>query len=169
MKEKYLDMKSIMISRKILNKLFNNNFVLLILFNIILLLWYKSYFVQCEQCLENSYCPPCICEQQYHIAYFGYCLNIVYLIYSLIKDNKTKQLIKMDKVLMCFYVLFVNILSYLLFEEFQPICEPCLDNTACPPCISQEQYFIIYFGVVLNIVICVYYLLKSCWNKTKKK
>ena len=25
------------------------------------------------------------------------------------------------------------------------MCEPCLDNIDCPPCLSKEQYFIIYF------------------------
>jgi len=36
------------------------------------------------------------------------------------------------------------IFSYLYF---QPLCEPCLSNLACPPCISKEQIFLSWFGV----------------------
>ena len=132
-----------------------NKFLWLIVLNFILLIfyYYEGLNIECEQCLPNVYCEPCISDEQYFIVYFGGCLNIIWLIYSIIRDRKSKQLVKTNKVLIFVYFVFVNTLLYLLFKDFQPLCKPCLDNVDCPLCISKEQYFIIYFGIAINVVI----------------
>jgi len=61
-----------------------------------------------------------------------------------------------------YFLLFVgtNFLFFLLYKYYQPLCEPCLNKEDCPPCISKEQYYIIYTTVVLNIAMILYYYLK---------
>lgn len=142
---------------------FKNSITGLLFFDIFLFLWYNSYGVECEPCLPNVYCEPCICDAQYFIAYFGCCMNIVWLLYIIIRDRKSKQLVKISKALIFVYFVFINILLFLLFKNFQPLCEPCLDNVDCPPCISTEQYFIIYFGIAINVIIGI------CLFKKMKK
>jgi hypothetical protein len=34
-------------------------------------------------------------------------------------------------------------MSGILFWYWQPLCEPCLFNTNCPPCISHLQYALV--------------------------
>lgn len=62
-----------------------------------------------------------------------------------------------------YFLLFVcaNFLFFLLYKYYQPLCELCLNREDCPPCISKEQYFIIYFGIVLNIAMILYYIFKK--------
>ena len=61
------------------------------------------------------------------------------------------------------FLLFVstNFLFFVLYKYYQPLCELCLNREDCPPCISKEQYFIIYFGIVLNIAMILYYIFKK--------
>lgn len=62
----------------------------------------------------------------------------------------------------CFLVFIsTNILFFLLYKYYQPLCEPCLNKEDCPPCISKEQYYIIYFSIVLNIAVLSYYIFKK--------
>ena len=55
----------------------------------------------------------------------------------------------------------VTLLGYLLFEYYQPLCEPCLPNTYCPPCRSKEQYMVQYTTGVIDalILLRIFYLL----------
>ena len=70
----------------------------------------------------------------------------------------------------CFFKLTViDIVLFLLFRYYQPLCEPCLDND-CPPCLSKEQYIIIYIGIVTNIlgfIICIYKMVKKKQKNNK--
>jgi len=53
-------------------------------------------------------------------------------------------------------ILFIIILgtSYMLYGYYQPLCEPCLHGTGCPPCKSKEQFMIMYlFGTIELIVL----------------
>lgn len=43
-------------------------------------------------------------------------------------------------------------LGYVLFWCWQPQCEPCLADMDCPPCISQEQYFIAGSTTLLIVI-----------------
>ena len=71
----------------------------------------------------------------------------------------------------CFFKLIViDLVLFLLFRHYQPLCEPCLDND-CPPCVSKEQYIIIYIGIVLNIlgfIICIYKTVKNKQKNNKR-
>jgi len=53
----------------------------------------------------------------------------------------------------------VDIFLYLLFRYYQPFCEPCLSND-CPPCLSEEQYFIIYLAVGFNVIYFLYLIFR---------
>ena len=55
---------------------------------------------------------------------------------------------------------------FLLFRYYQPMCEPCLYNIDCPPCLSKEQYFIIYFGIAINTIFAIFWLFKRIKRKT---
>jgi hypothetical protein len=148
---------------------FKNSIISLLFIDILLFLCYNSYCVKCEPCLPEVYCEPCICDEQYFIAYFGCCLNIIWLIYSCIRNRKSKQLKKIDKISMCVYFVLVNTLLYLLFKDFQPICEHCLDNTDYSLCMSKEQSFIIHFGIAINIIFGIFCVFKQRRIKLRKQ
>lgn len=59
-----------------------------------------------------------------------------------------------------FLLIVIDLILLLLYWYYQPLCEPCLDKQDCPPCLSKEQYFIIYFGLGLNLIFFLYYLYK---------
>lgn len=151
----------ITIPNKITNNILIKSFLLLLFFNMLLLLLYKSIHIECEPCLPDCYCEPCICKEQYFIVYFGCCMNIIGLICSMIIWKKLRQFTSTDKILMLVYFVFINMLLYLSFKDFQSICVPCLDDTDCPPCISEEQYILIYFGIAINVILCVFCAFKS--------
>lgn len=42
-------------------------------------------------------------------------------------------------------LLCANLILFGTYKYFQPLCEPCLPNTDCPPCVSGQQEFIMYY------------------------
>lgn len=54
----------------------------------------------------------------------------------------------------------ITLLGFLLFKYYQPLCEPCLPDTDCPPCRSKEQYKVEYIFGALDIIIIsrIFYL-----------
>jgi hypothetical protein len=44
----------------------------------------------------------------------------------------------------------ITIVGGLLFLFCQPQCEPCLPDVYCPPCRSEEQYWIAGIAVILD-------------------
>jgi len=67
-----------------------------------------------------------------------------------------------------FKMLLIDLILLILFRYYQPLCEPCLGNTDCPPCLSKEQYFIIYFGIAINVLIACFCVFKKRRSKTLK-
>jgi len=65
----------------------------------------------------------------------------------------------MKKNLWIYFVLS-EILIMFAYLSFQPLCELCLPNLACPPCISKEQIFLSWLGVTLLIFFLVRNVLK---------
>ncbi len=62
----------------------------------------------------------------------------------------------------CFIkILIVNFSLISLYYYYQPLCEPCLDQHNCPPCLSTEQYFIIYSGIIFDLALGIYCLKKK--------
>ena len=69
----------------------------------------------------------------------------------------------------CFLkLLLLDLILIFLFKIRQPECEPCGDFPDCPPCISPEQYFIIYFAMVINPIGGLYCLYKHRKNQQSK-
>lgn len=70
----------------------------------------------------------------------------------------------------CFFKLTViDFVLFLLFRYYQPLCEPCLDND-WEPCLSKEQYIIIYIGIAVNVIgfiVCIYITVKN--NREKQQ
>lgn len=59
-------------------------------------------------------------------------------------------------------IICINLIFWGMYKYYKPLCEPCLPNSDCPPCLSDEQYFIIYFAPILNLILVgVHYYLKS--------
>lgn len=48
------------------------------------------------------------------------------------------------------FLIVINLALGLLYLYYQPLCEPCLENTYCPLCVSKEQYMVIIAAVILN-------------------
>jgi hypothetical protein len=66
------------------------------------------------------------------------------------------------KYKVCFFkLMIIDFLLLLSYWHYQPFCEPCLDVNNCSPCLSDEQYFIIYLGIALNLLVVVYCLFKN--------
>ena len=62
-------------------------------------------------------------------------------------------------------LLIIDLILGLLFWYYQPKCEPCLYINDCPPCLSKQQYYIIYFGVILNL----FYIINSIYKNRKNQ
>lgn len=56
-----------------------------------------------------------------------------------------------------FLLLLLNLSLLLAYIWFQPKCEACVDKSDCPPCLSDEQYFIFYFGIMVNLIFVIYH------------
>jgi len=78
------------------------------------------------------------------------------------KSTQTTLIKKIVKSCL-FKVLLIDIILLMLFRYYQPLCEPCIEGADCPPCLSKLQYFIIYFGIVINVIGCIYCMIK--WRK----
>ena len=63
---------------------------------------------------------------------------------------------KTNKILIGLITIEVVLTAYHFYA--QPQCEPCLPGWPCPPCISSEQIFALFAGVVVAIVAAVYLL-----------
>jgi uncharacterized membrane protein len=82
------------------------------------------------------------------------------------KLTRTNLIIKFLKSCL-FKLLLIDLILLILFRYYQPYCEPCLDNTDCPPCLSQEQYFIIYFGIAINALIGIICIIRKMTQKLR--
>lgn len=58
-------------------------------------------------------------------------------------------------------LLFVEAVFTAYYFYAQPLCEPCLPELPCPPCISKEQIFIIWIGVIIAVATIIYLLISS--------
>ncbi len=52
-----------------------------------------------------------------------------------------------------FLLVIVTAVSGCLYWYFQPLCEPCLPGSQCPPCVSDEQYGLVWVTIVFYIVL----------------
>jgi hypothetical protein len=63
----------------------------------------------------------------------------------------------------------IDLLLLLFYWYYQPLCEPCLSNNGCPLCISKEQVFIIFLGTALNLLLGIYCVAKSKFERSKSE
>jgi hypothetical protein len=66
-------------------------------------------------------------------------------------------------------MLSIDIILILLYIYYQPLCEPCISKEDCPPCISDEQYFLLGLGILLNIGFLLYIITNKRFSKTLNK
>jgi hypothetical protein len=82
--------------------------------------------------------------------------NKTYLILAILVITIFTLLITLSQKLDIFkywILLFVaEILVVFRYKDIQPECEPCLPNVYCPPCVSDEQILLKYFGISLLII-----------------
>jgi uncharacterized membrane protein len=64
-----------------------------------------------------------------------------------------------------FWLLAMDLILLLLYWYYQPLCEPSLNTQNCPPCLSKNQYFIIYFALSINLLLGIYCLHKGRMKK----
>lgn len=60
----------------------------------------------------------------------------------------------------------INLILCALFIYYNPQCEPCINDINCPPCLSKEQYYTLYFGTVANLIFGVSYFFRQ--KRTRK-
>jgi hypothetical protein len=58
-------------------------------------------------------------------------------------------------------IVFLDFLFGGLYYYYQPLCEPCINDKNCPPCISQEQVIIVWIAIATNAIYIVYLI----WRK----
>jgi hypothetical protein len=140
-----------------MNKILNHGFLSLLVINLFFVFMYTSYKVDCEQCLPGSYCEPCVCQQQYFIAYIGAFINILGLI-SIIMKGEIKWAFSIDIIALFTYFIFTNILSFLLYGSWQIMYVSSLGYVHNSFITSFNQWVIISINVLINIAIsiCVY-------------
>lgn len=72
---------------------------------------------------------------------------------------------KTNKILIGLITIEVVLTAYHFYA--QPQCEPCLPGWPCRPCISSEQIFALFAGVVVAIVAATYLLYINLHQKKK--
>ena len=63
-------------------------FFRLLLVDFFLALWYCSYHIDCEPCLDDTDCPPCLSKEQYFIIYLAIGVNLIFGLYCLYRNRK---------------------------------------------------------------------------------
>lgn len=61
-------------------------------------------------------------------------------------------------------IVILNTVFISLYIKYQPLCEPCLNYSDCPPCISDQQVVIASVGIILNISLFVFWIIKRAKN-----
>lgn len=61
---------------------------------------------------------------------------------------------KTRKIVIALLAIEAGLTAY--FFHMQPQCEPCLPNTPCPPCISDEQIITLGTGVIIGVASIAY-------------
>jgi len=61
-------------------------------------------------------------------------------------------------------LLIISSVGYIIYQYFQPLCEPCLTDN-CPPCISSEQYLTIYLFAFLDLILMIRIVYLAIKNK----
>lgn len=67
------------------------------------------------------------------------------------------------------FLIIIDVCLVLSYIYYQPLCEPCISAEDCPPCISNQQYFILGLGMLLNILFLVHIMTRKRDNKTLNK
>jgi hypothetical protein len=65
--------------------------VLFIVIEILIFTYYQNNFIQCEPCLPNTPCPPCISSDQVVSFWTGLIIALFFLIWQVIKLVKNKK------------------------------------------------------------------------------
>ena len=53
------------------------------------------------------------------------------------------------------------------FFYAQPLCEPCIDNSPCPPCISDEQIITLWAGGLIAFATIGFFTIYKTSEKRK--
>jgi len=49
-------------------------------------------------------------------------------------------------------IIIMEIIFIIIFAVNQPLCEPCIDEQDCPPCLSKIQYYVIGLFIVFPLI-----------------
>ena len=68
----------------------------------------------------------------------------------------------------CFLILFVEVIIIFAYKFYQPLCEPCLTQNDCPPCISETQIFLKYLGLSIIFGFVIWKIIQSFKNNASR-
>lgn len=59
----------------------------------------------------------------------------------------------------------IEVILGIIFIINQPLCEPCIDEQDCPPCLSNIQYYTIFLFIVFPVI---YIIIKMLYKRRVK-
>ena len=74
---------------------------------------------------------------------------------------------KTSKILLT-ALFFAEAILTAYFFYAQPLCEPCLSDTPCPPCINEQQVITFWIEIIIALT-SIIYLAFINFRKTNKK
>lgn len=139
-----------------MNSPHKSKFVIISLVIVDIALILTFYFSQpfFTACLKGTQCPS---FDTLHIWIIDILIPLNFLILAAMAI-KLKYSILWEKrtVAILFLIwLIAEVLLVFLYYYTQPLCEPCIDDIPCPPCVSSEQIWIRRLFIVNVIFIPV--------------
>lgn len=72
---------------------------------------------------------------------------------------------KYKKIIVSFFVIEMLVVAFYFYN--QPLCEPCIPGTSCPPCVSESQIVARWIGFSIAIVTICYFVIENLVSKKK--
>jgi len=67
------------------------NWLIFILIEILILLYYRAHIIQCEPCLPDTPCPPCITWEQIVSFWTGILIAVGFTLFQIIRFIKKRK------------------------------------------------------------------------------
>lgn len=133
---------------------YKSKFMIISLVIIDIALILAFYFSQLffTACLNGTQCPS---FDTLHIWIIDILIPLNFLILVVISKKLKYSISRKNVTAIIFFLIclwsIVEVLLVFFYYYTQPLCEPCIDDMPCPPCVSIEQIWIRRLFVV-NVI-----------------